>query len=412
MLTFLDGQVNVKDAPNENYARELLELYSIGKGRPGEDKPPLPDDDYLYFTEQDVQAAARVLSGWQTDMTGQTIDPFTGLSTGRVKGTDAAARQHDNEAKVFSARLNSAIIEPDPTLLSPDGEATAASARQELTDLITLLFETEEAPRHICRRLYSFYVHPNVTETIEATVVEPLAQFFIDSDFDLHATLRELLTSQVFFGDPDENTRNGIIKSPLDLVVGLHIQLAADLPDSANDLEGYYKRLEVLDDYVEELGMDLFEPFEVAGYLPYHQFPGFHRNWITSVNLTKRYEFVRNLFMERNQIRLPLRTDLITYVRETVAPAIAEDAEALIDELALRFFPVDTVDKDGAVLSDLTTERLSFFLDAFLNQFGIDSNPLTAWTFRWNNRVDDETVENQLRNLFNALLQTPEYQLM
>ncbi len=105
MLMLLDGGLNVKGAPNENYARELLELYTIGRGIEGHIPEPVGNGDYYYFTEQDVQAAAKVLSGWTLDTDFATVDTDTNLPRGKAKGSAANASAHDFEPKTFSARF-------------------------------------------------------------------------------------------------------------------------------------------------------------------------------------------------------------------------------------------------------------------------------------------------------------------
>ena len=62
--------------------------------------------------------------------------------------------------------------------------------------------------------------------------------------------------------------------------------------------------------------------------------------------------------------------------------------------------------------SEVTAERLNFFLTSFLYSPQIDADPEASWTFRWDNQEDMDTVANQLVGLFNALMQSPEYQLM
>ncbi|MEL7006719.1 MAG: DUF1800 family protein, partial [Bacteroidota bacterium] len=116
MLVFLDGRLNVEGNPNENYARELLELYSIGKGLEGEIPQPEFEGDYFYFTEQDVQEGAKVLGGFDIDRTFSNIDEETGLPRGVVRG-GTIARAHDNGTKIFSSRLGGASISPNEDLL-------------------------------------------------------------------------------------------------------------------------------------------------------------------------------------------------------------------------------------------------------------------------------------------------------
>lgn len=75
MLRLLDGNQNVNGSVNENYGRELQELYTIGRGLEGTLPPATIPGDYFNYTEQDVRAAARVLSGWELDTTFTTFDP-------------------------------------------------------------------------------------------------------------------------------------------------------------------------------------------------------------------------------------------------------------------------------------------------------------------------------------------------
>jgi hypothetical protein len=86
----------------------------------------------------------------------------------------------------------------------------------------------------------------------------------------------------------------------------------------------------------------------------------------------------------------------------------------LILELARFLLPVSnnlTFDTNADDTATITAERLNFFLVSFLENPKIDDDPEGAWTIRWTNGFDPETVRRQLENLFNAMLQSPEYQL-
>src|SRR5450631_1958000 len=116
MLCYLNGNTNKKTAPNENYGRELQELYTIGKG-PGSQ-----------YTEDDVRAAARVL-------TGHTVDSYFNYTF------DVAG--HDDQNKAFSNFYGSTIITG----------RSGASGAGELDDLLNMIFNNAEAARFICRKL-------------------------------------------------------------------------------------------------------------------------------------------------------------------------------------------------------------------------------------------------------------------
>jgi uncharacterized protein (DUF1800 family) len=107
MLRYLNGNQSTAGAPNENYGRELLELFTVGKG------PLIGPGNYTNYTEADVQAAARVLTGWRDQATPPVGSYFT-------------ASRHDNTAKVFSAAFGNASI-------APNGST-------EYQDLINLIF--------------------------------------------------------------------------------------------------------------------------------------------------------------------------------------------------------------------------------------------------------------------------------
>ncbi len=127
MLVFLNGTRNKKEAPDENYARELQELFCIGKG---------PNSGY---TEGDVQAAARVLTGWV-------------INWEEVNGEGAVTshfweQTHDTNDKQFSEFYGNRIIQGK----------SGAEGKDELDELIEMIFENNETALYLSRRLYQFF---------------------------------------------------------------------------------------------------------------------------------------------------------------------------------------------------------------------------------------------------------------
>jgi uncharacterized protein (DUF1800 family) len=389
MLKFLDGRLNVMGNPNENFARELMELFTIGRGLEGTLPEATEQGDYFNFKEQDVKAAARILSGFDTDLDFITIDADTGLPRGRARGGDNAT-QHDTGTKQFSDRLNNAVIGPDPILQSDPNVTNEEVAIDEISQLIELLYSKDETARHICRKVYRFYVYHNITQEIEDTIIAEMANTFASSGFKIQVVIEELLMSQHFYdanAGLDDNNFGGIIKSPLDLILG------------------------TLLDYQ---GLAFYEPFEVAGYAAYHQYPVYNRNWISTNYLTRRYDFIRQ-FMEGMGMMEPLNSfDLLQFIKDNIPGIIAENAESLIIYLVEYLLPVseNLTFADNDDTAEVSNERLRYFRYAFLFDPQIDADPLAAWTFRWNNPVENEVVRNQLKNLMNAMMQSPEYQLM
>ena len=139
MLVYLNGNKNTSGAPNENYGRELQELFTMGKG---------PNSLY---TESDVQAAAKVLTGFSYN---NTTFKYTFTSS-----------KHDSSNKKFSAFYGNTIITG----------RTGASGEFELDDLLDMLFRQEELSKFICRKIYRFFVYYQIDDTIEANVITPLA---------------------------------------------------------------------------------------------------------------------------------------------------------------------------------------------------------------------------------------------
>ena len=174
MLRFLNGSQNKKGSPNENYARELLELFTVGKG------PLAGPGDYTNYNEHDIQEIARVLTGWR--------DYGLNLaSTDGDFGAEFVPSNHDTDPKVLSFHFNNAVIND--------------MGDQEYAHLIDIIFEQDEVARFICRKLYRWFVFHEIDEDIEANVIQPMAQILLDHDFEIQPAVRALLESAHFY-DP------------------------------------------------------------------------------------------------------------------------------------------------------------------------------------------------------------------
>ncbi len=428
MLRLLDGNLNVKGSVNENYGRELIELYSLGKGLQGTPLPspePTAQGDYGYYTEQDVQAAANVLTGWQDDDTFSNFDPDTLLPRGKVKGTPTNASAHERDEdplepkKVFSSRFISTLfpdltIRPDPLLLNGT-DPTEASALDEIDNLIELIYEQEETRKHICRKIYRFYV-ASMHTTADSVAIEPIinsmANTFRDSGYKLQEVIEDLLRSQHFYDSADATVVNdnfgGLIKSPLDLTVGVLRFFGKQIPDMAISPQGFYDATGEILDAIRDQGMSYYEPTDVAGYEAYHQWPIFHRAWITPNTLPTRYKYIPSVTNFSGDGMF--KQDLRQYVLDNIPNATAANARALVVELAKYLLPLaDNTLNFAADNGSLTAARLNYFLTRFVQDFAAD--PEQYWTDRWNAGVDYDDLRNQLEVLFNAILQSPEYQL-
>lgn len=411
MLVFLDGRFNVKGSPNENYARELMELYSIGRGLEGNVPDPEFEGDYFNYTEEDVQAGARVLSGFNVDPTFSNIDEDTGLPRGVVRGGNIAS-SHEEGTKTFSIRLNNAEVTPDAGLML-GGNPTEESVLDEISQYVDLLYDQPETARSICRELYRFFVYHQIDQDLQDDIIQDMADIFTANDFKIQPVLEALLTSEHFYeaeAGEDDNNFGSIIKSPLDLVLGFMRNFEIELPDYETELADYYEFTGGLLGSINIQGMDYYEPFEVAGYPAYHQFPIFNRSWITTNYLTNRYNFIRGSVVSQDPEMG--QVDILQFVQDNFATA-APNARDLIIAISEYLLPSsENLTFDTPDVGELTVERLNYFLTAFLFSPQFDADPEAAWTNRWTNGIDMDTVRNQLTNLFNAMLQSPEYQLM
>jgi uncharacterized protein (DUF1800 family) len=409
MLRLLDGNLNVIGSPNENYARELLELYTIGRGLEGHVPETTEQGDYYVYKEQDVQAAAKVLSGWDFDPD-FTADLITGRrGAGKVRGGDDNAGSHDNTAKTFSDRFDGTIIQrPTDQVEFPGTNATKATALDEVSQLIDMIYSKRETAMNICRRIYRFFVYHDITEDIDTNVISPLADTFIASDFKLQPVLEELFASQHFYeagGSVTDDNFGSIIRSPLDLMLGTYRMFDITLPDYKTAPIDLYARTGEMLSQLSNMGLNFYEPYDVAGYDAYHQYPIFHRAWISTNWLTQRYQFIKELITPMVMTEGAPRIDSFQFVFNQIAFSRAAVADQLIEDLTKYFLP--RPEKD----TELTEARLNYFKKVFLEQFQIDADPEGRWTTRWNEQSEIEATIGQLNSLFNSLLQSPEYQL-
>lgn len=412
MLRLLNGNENVKGSVNENYGRELLELYTIGRGLEGTLPASPGPGDYIMYTEQDVRAAARVLSGWDLDEDFAIMDADTSLPRGTVKGSVNNASAHDNDPKVFSARFSGAVIQGDPALMA-GGNPTEESALDEIVQLVDMIYSKPETAKNICWKIYRFFVYaPHTTEecvAIDTSIISEMANTLVANNYKLLPVIENLLRSEHFYeatgGTVTDDNFGGIIKCPLDLVVHSLRFFGTQIPDMATSTADFYAQTGELLSYVQSQAMNFYEPYDVAGYDAYHQFPVYHRYWITPNTLANRYLFIREIITSTESGMM--KVNVYDFVRDNIPNATAADARLLVMELAKYLLPVtDNLTFDDAAddLSGLTAKRVAYFKERFLQTFDE-----AYWTTRWNEGAGD--LRDQLEYLFNAMMQSPEYQL-
>ncbi len=169
MLVYLDGFRNRKKHPNENYARELMELFTLGVG---------------HYSEKDVKEAARAFTGWSFDEHGFVFRP----------------REHDDGVKRFLGR----------------------TGRFDGDDIVDIILQQPACSRFLARKLLTFFVRPDPPRRL----VENLAKEIRRNKYELKPVMRTLLASQAFYAPV---ARGSLVKSPVELVVGTARQLGVKI---------------------------------------------------------------------------------------------------------------------------------------------------------------------------------------
>jgi len=388
MLIYLNNTSNNKNAPNENYAREFLELFTIGKG------PQAGPGDYTNYTEDDVVTAAKLLTGIKSNTRLATIDPDTGISMGRF-----AFGQHNTEDKTFSAAFGHRTIK---------GAKSADEMPRELNDFVEMVFSEKETARLYCRRLYRYFVSANITAEIESDIIEPLAGRLKDDNYETAGVIRTLLASKHFYDADDSDNKDEIIgaliKSPLEFFLGsinfFHQQWPGQVAETAK-LYTYLKNL-AISVILDNGGMPFFMPYDVAGYSAYYQEPVYDKAWFTANTIISRYKLCEMMHTGRSYLggsNTKVTIDLPGFVRDSGYFSDPGDAIALTEEMARNLF-AEEVDAD----------RIQYFLSNLLG--GI---PAGDWTYEWNayaNGGSPEEVKIGLQHLVTSMMYAEEYQML
>jgi uncharacterized protein (DUF1800 family) len=369
MLKYLNGNANTKKAPDENYGRELQELFTVGKG-PGSK-----------YTEDDVKAAARILTGFRID--NKLLPAIQGIfDPGR----------HDTGDKQFSAFYNNTVIKGRK---NKEGE-------QELDDLLNMIFAQPEVARFICRKLYRYFVYHAIDGQTEKDIITPLADTFRKNNYEIKPVLEQLLSSRHFF---DMSNRGAVIKSPVDLTVGLCREFGINFPEGSNyvALYGLWNNIQTT---TAQMQQNIGDPPNVAGWPAWYQEPLFDKTWINSDTLPKRTAFSDRM-MNNGYIRNTQKIviDAVQFAKQLSMP---NAPDALIEELSLLLFA-----------NDIPQQEKQYMKTGILLQGlqGMASDHY--WTDAWNklqehpeDAANTRIVTNKLRNLLKYMMSLPQYQLM
>jgi uncharacterized protein (DUF1800 family) len=365
MLLYLNGNLNTNTAPDENYARELQELFTLGKA------------NNPNYTEDDVKAAAKILTGWRIDL------PST--------SSNFNASKHETSGKQFSSFFGNTVIA---------GRSGTTAGDAELDDLLNMIFSKKaEVSQFIVKKIYRWFCYYTIDAAAQANVIAPLAQILQDNNWEIKPVLDALFKSEHFF---DALNRGCLIKSPLDITISLCREFAVVFPDTITEYKEAYNMWDFIRWQTLLSNQEYGDPPSVSGWPSYYQAPQFYELWINSDTLPKRNLFTDTLvYNGYTRGGKTIKIDPIAFAKQLSNPG---DPNALIaDSLAILYrVPVPDTSK--------TTIKTNILLSGQSSDY--------YWTNAWNaylaNPTDTmayQTVYIRLRDLYRYFMNLAEYQL-
>ena len=246
MLIWLDGQDNVKGHANENFAREVMELFTLGVG---------------HYTEKDIQEAARAFTGWSYVRNGRNVNKA-------------------NAEFMFKP------------VLHDDGTKTVFGKTGNFSgdDVIGMLCANPRTAEYITTKIWTWFVYPNP----DPATLKPFVDDFYRSGLDIKTLVRSIVESNEFYSD---RAYRKVIKSPLDFclatarAMGVGETMATQLAPTGTDEKNSRARVAPaagVSSAMKSQGMWLFYPPDVSGWKP-------GEAWITSATMVERINWANKL---------------------------------------------------------------------------------------------------------------------
>ncbi len=249
MLIWLDGVTNNRANPNENFARELQELFSVGI------KDVVTGAEN--YSEQDVKEIARAFTGWK----------FRRVRNGGPFDFEffIDANQHDNTAKtVYGQTANFG------------GE-----------DIVTIVSARPATARYLTKKLFDFFVYPIDTGSSgDRATVDKFATVYMNTNHSIKELVRAIFTSDEFF---TERARYALVKTPVEFVVNPVRMLNANYLTGTS---GGNQRETQLYSRSRLMGMDIFNPPDVAGW-------ELNIGWVSTATMLERFNYGNYLISQR-----------------------------------------------------------------------------------------------------------------
>jgi uncharacterized protein (DUF1800 family) len=422
MMTYLDHKANaaykiqnnqeIPLRPNENFARELQEIYTVGKG--------LKNNEQL-FLESDVIAASKILTGWHTcniinKDNDHNITSYINrwCKDGANWTVQFAPAMHSRENKQFSSHYNNALINYEPG---------ANGGQEEINQLIDLLFSRKETSENLARKIYRFFVYSFITDETERDVIQPMAKMLREGvnggkPYDLKDILKVLLSSEHFY---DKENIGVMIKNPADFIIGTFRTLGAKyLADTTRQNGGDLVNYGIYGHYpnayamMSGTGINLANVPDVAGYPAYYQYPDYHHHWLNAQTLRVRKAHISLQKSSTDSINF---SGIITIGQKNIINYRPwdkhilfafveqlnnqEDVEQFVQQNIDHFLVTDLSDKEKLKLKNI------------LNDIGSPKLWKDAWTdYKTSTNGGYAAVRQKLYFFYDALFSYAEFQLM
>ncbi len=351
MLWWLDGISNKKGFPNENYGRELQELFTLGVYDFAGNKN---------YSQNDVEQAAKILTGWRNREDHAKLSSYFTMSrhepgSKTIYASDAAETPNQNPTNQY--------LEPANAM----DETLATTEHERLIDAIFNHVDTEGRPtvaRYMARKAWKFYAYDPVvdmgTSRADLSLIDDLADAFKNSGYNFGELLRAIFLREEFYADSTKT-----VKSPVEYVVGTLRMLRGKLKGATRDNYSAGK--------LADMGQEIFNPPDVFSWRG-------NDAWITSQTMLKRCEFARDLAQNDTSTKHELGFNIFGFIdiAETTRAGVVDQLLKLLGPL-----PVDSMTRDELI--------------AWLGT--MDPIDLTDTTF----------VDKNVRALINLILTLPQY---
>lgn len=424
MLYYLNGGSNQTGTPNENYAREVMELFTMGIKH--------PDTNQNNYTEQDIKELARALTGWTVNHQVILTDPDNIMnppncynlsqiySSADPNTFPFSINRHDWNSKNF---LGTSI----PATSTNNQNLQSGLAEYHTAKDIMFSNRSRSIAHFICSKLYKEYVYyfdqPSELEQVQKDFINDLANTF-ENNWQLAPVLKKLFKSQHFF---DPVIRGAHIKSPIEYFVSMHrltgLEFNTDyfithLPDSTlslipNDPYPYLcwgcntstKRATILHSIilnVDDLGQKIFSPPNVAGWKGHH-------TWLNEYTYINRWVKMSEVFENdfKDKINNTIQWDTWESIRLTVVGWTTDlfgtnnigDPSKVVEAILQHFFVTD--------MNYLIPSAVDILMK------DIPAEEMGGWHLNIDvpNYITRSEVKQQLQDLFVFLIKQPEFNL-